>query len=407
MKRTHKFAAGLILLGSSAALAQTLTLPFPFVAGAPARASELTANFQALIDAMNGKLGVSDVGSTANSLTHPYTEGGSTINVTALRVQKGGGVVAGGSLGYGRIPASGEGIRMMWHAYKGAFRAGAASSAGEFDEGNIGFYSWAGGNRTIANDFVSFAFGDQVTVTGTAATGFGGNSTVDGNFGFSVGSQNSCTGFVCNAIGYKNVVDGQSATAIGYRNVADADYSMALGRMADVDGFTGSFVWGDASINEAITSTRNNQFTVRAAGGFRFRSNATLTTGCDIAPSSGVMSCTSSRDTKHSFKAIDPVAILNKVIKLPISTWQYKGDTTGGRHLGPMAQDFKAAFNLGTEDTSIGVLDEGGVALAAIQGLHQKLAAKTAEAERLRAEVATLKAQQSDILRRLEALEAH
>ena len=117
MKRTYKFAAGLILLGSSAALAQTLTLPFPFVAGAPARASELTANFQTLIDAMNGKLGVSDVGSTANSLTHPYTEGGSTINVTALRVQKGGGVVAGGSLGYGRIPASGEGIRMMWHAY--------------------------------------------------------------------------------------------------------------------------------------------------------------------------------------------------------------------------------------------------------------------------------------------------
>ncbi|PTA67208.1 tail fiber domain-containing protein [Deinococcus arcticus] len=417
MKRTYlKVAAGLLALGSTVALAQTLTLPHPFVAGAPAKASELTANFQTLIDAMNGKLGASDPGSTANSLTHPAWEGGATApTITAFRVQRGGGVVAAGSLGYGLIPASGEGIRMMWHPYKGAFRAGGASAAGEFDEGNIGFYSWAGGNRTIANDYTSFAFGDQVTVTGASAVGFGANSTVDGNFGFSSGSQNTCTGFVCTSVGYLNTADGQGATAIGYRNVADADYSMALGRYADVDGRTGAFVWGDASINSAALATANNQFLVRAAGGFRFRTKSDLTTGCDIAASTGTMTCTSSRDVKQDFRAVDPVAILNKVAKLPITTWKYRGDTSGGRHLGPMAQDFKAAFNLGTEDTSIGVLDEGGVALAAIQGLNRKLEAKleektaetarlTAETETLKAEVATLRAQQAEILKRLDAL---
>src|SRR5262249_24529273 len=40
------------------------------------------------------------------------------------------------------------------------------------------------------------------------------------------------------------------------------------------------------------------------------------------------------------------------------------------RHMGPMAQDFRAAFGLGEDDTTISVVDEQGVALAAIQGLY-------------------------------------
>ena len=62
------------------------------------------------------------------------------------------------------------------------------------------------------------------------------------------------------------------------------------------------------------------------------------------------------------------------------------------KHIGPMAQDFHAAFQLdGADDKHISVVDEGGVALAAIQGLNQKL-------EEQRAENADLKA-------RLEKLE--
>ena len=43
-----------------------------------------------------------------------------------------------------------------------------------------------------------------------------------------------------------------------------------------------------------------------------------------------------------------------------------------------MAQDFKAAFGLGDSDTGIATVDEGGVALAAIQGLNQKVEEKEA-----------------------------
>ena len=33
----------------------------------------------------------------------------------------------------------------MWHPAKVAFRAGYADAGGQFDEANIGYYSWAGG----------------------------------------------------------------------------------------------------------------------------------------------------------------------------------------------------------------------------------------------------------------------
>jgi hypothetical protein len=43
-----------------------------------------------------------------------------------------------------------------------------------------------------------------------------------------------------------------------------------------------------------------------------------------------------------------------------------------------MAQDFHAAFGLGTDDKHIATVDADGVALAAIQGLNQKLEEKNA-----------------------------
>ena len=56
--------------------------------------------------------------------------------------------------------------------------------------------------------------------------------------------------------------------------------------------------------------------------------------------------------------------------------------------MGPVAQDFRAAFGLGADDVSIATVDESGVALAAIQGLNQKVEAENAA---LKQEVAALK----------------
>jgi uncharacterized membrane protein len=65
-----------------------------------------------------------------------------------------------------------------------------------------------------------------------------------------------------------------------------------------------------------------------------------------------------------------------------------------------MAQDFHTAFGLdGADDKHISVVDEGGVALAAIQGLNQKLDEKDSE-------IQTLKQQNDSLAERLNELEA-
>lgn len=79
----------------------------------------------------------------------------------------------------------------------------------------------------------------------------------------------------------------------------------------------------------------------------------------------------SDRRRKDNFAAADVRAILARVVALPISTWNYLSDDPRVRHIGPMAQDFHAAFGVGEDDTRIADVDANGVALAAIQGLHQ------------------------------------
>jgi hypothetical protein len=86
---------------------------------------------------------------------------------------------------------------------------------------------------------------------------------------------------------------------------------------------------------------------------------------------------------------LDGPTVLAKVAALPVSQWNYKTDSQEVQHIGPMAQDFHAAFGLdGADDKHISVVDEGGVALAAIQGLNQKL---ETEAQAKDAEIQALK----------------
>ena len=86
---------------------------------------------------------------------------------------------------------------------------------------------------------------------------------------------------------------------------------------------------------------------------------------------------------------MDPRAILEKVAALPLTEWNLISQPAEIRHLGPMAQDFKAAFGLGESDRHISTTDADGVALAAIQGLNEKVEGRSQQAE--------------DSLRKLEA----
>ena len=99
----------------------------------------------------------------------------------------------------------------------------------------------------------------------------------------------------------------------------------------------------------------------------------------------------SDRGAKAGFDDVDVQAILGKLSELPIETWDYKdGNDPGGRHMGPMAQDFAAAFGLGDDARRIQVSDALGVIFASIQALHQKLEARERELEELRQQVMAL-----------------
>jgi chromosome segregation ATPase len=71
-----------------------------------------------------------------------------------------------------------------------------------------------------------------------------------------------------------------------------------------------------------------------------------------------------------------------------------------------MAQDFQAAFHLSADDKHISVVDEGGVALAAIQGLNQKLEEAQRAVKARDGEIQTLKQENDSLSGRLSELEA-
>jgi hypothetical protein len=83
----------------------------------------------------------------------------------------------------------------------------------------------------------------------------------------------------------------------------------------------------------------------------------------------GTISQLSSRSAKHAFGIIDGEALLQRVRALPVMTWSYLSEAD--RHVGPVAEDFHAAFGLGASDRMIAPADLAGVALAAVKALQQ------------------------------------
>ncbi len=107
----------------------------------------------------------------------------------------------------------------------------------------------------------------------------------------------------------------------------------------------------------------------------------------------------SDRNSKTAIVEVNPDDVLAKVANLPISEWTYKSDDPSVRHLGPMAQDFSAAFGLGHNNHSIDLTDMAGVSLAAVQALNKQVSDKDAE-------IAKLQEQNAELAQRLSNLEA-
>jgi hypothetical protein len=172
--------------------------------------------------------------------------------------------------------------------------------------------------------------------------------------------------------GYYNDASGDSATVGGgYANDADGNYSFAAGRRAQAN-FEGAFVWADSSDHD-FSAIYADIFNARATEGFYLvagiGSSGATTWSCSFTNGNS-WSCSSDRAMKENFREVDRQAILEKLSRVPVQTWNAKGTDPNIMHLGPTAQDFYGAFGLGDDDKRISTIDLDGVALVAIQGLY-------------------------------------
>ncbi|MBV8490433.1 MAG: tail fiber domain-containing protein [Candidatus Eremiobacteraeota bacterium] len=290
--------------------------------------------------------------------------------------------------------------------------------------------SFIGGGAENAIDCTTACEGDDAIAgglsnaidggAGNSFVGAGNSNTVSaGAAAIASGYENNVSaleGFV--GAGYTNKVSGEYGTvAGGYGNTASATESsipggaynsaggyasFAAGYHADAD-YAGSFVWSDNSASSTTKATAANEFLARAAGGVTFFTNSAMTTGVKVDPGSGTWSSVSDRNLKTGVEPINDATVLDRVASLPISKWSYISER-GVRHLGPMAQDFYAAFGIGEDNKHITSIDEDGVALAAIKALHAENGGLRAQLAIQKAALATQQTQIKQLAAQVAAL---
>ena len=320
----------------------------------------------------------------ANTFTGDQTiTGNLSQSGAAMLLNLTNGFAVSGTVNSGSIPATGAGVRMMFYSSKAAFRAGSVNGT-QWDNANVGYYSFAAGYNTMALNY-STATGAGTKATGVWSTAMGSDTTASGTYSTALGNNTTASGDISIATGAQTTASGNSSTATGFYTTASGDYSTAMGYGASTNNRKGSFVYGDNTTVNLVSAAADNQFVVRAQNIWLGQNNGvTATTGRFLETSTGAYLSTggtwtnsSSVKLKTNFAPVNSRLVLQKVLALPMTTWNYKAEDAGVVHLGAMAQDFRRAFNLGADDEHISTVDADGVALAAIQGLNAEFEERT------------------------------
>ena len=271
-----------------------------------------------------------------------------------------------------------------------------------------------GGGYNLASDtYATVGGGTQNEASGSGAVVSGGAGNLASNnqstIGGGLGNQASGA-YATISGGQGNLASGDFSTIPGgLQNQARGEYSLAGGYRAIVlENHPGVFLFAD-SVNADFSSEHADEFGVRATGGVRFITgvdgDGEPISGVTLAPGSGSWSSTSDRGKKENFRDVDQLQILDMVVALPVSEWNYKSQNASIRHIGPMSQDFFTAFGAGEDEFHISSVDADGVALASIQGLYQIVQEKESQIVALQAENAIQREQLEVLNARISRLE--
>ena len=312
----------------------------------------------------------------------PGLFGGGTTGNLVLRLQTAGpgaysfenvnGLVAHGNFGVGGIGDTGPGTRLLWYPGKAAFRVGHTSS-GQWDDASVGTFSVAMGFDTVASGGNSTAMGSSTIASGHYATAMGANTIATGNYSTAFGNISKAMGSGSVVAGTDSVAGGVDSIALGLRVNANGIGSVVIGSDATATT-TGTFMYGDRSTPNDLTTLGSNEFLVRAAGGTIFYSNAAMTSGVILVSGTNNWAPinVSDENRKTGFRDLDGELVLGKLAAMPVREWSYTTQDAAIRHVGPTAQDFRAAFGLGESDVRIGSVDADGIALAAVKALETR-----------------------------------
>ncbi len=314
----------------------------------------------------------------------------------------GGGTVDGGANGiaapYGFI-GGGKGNKIVVGATHTTIGGGHFNQAGGAES------TIAGGDQnatTVANATIGGGFNNFVIATGGTVGGGMRNRAQGQNSTIAGGSDNVTNGTSNFAVGASCRTAGAASVAMGQSSQATADNTFVLGSNGRAIA-KGCFVWGDAS-GSTTACTDENRFVARAHGGVQFWTSATS----NIILGAGAVAWPvgSDRNIKHDIKQLDSQDVLKKLEGVPIATWRYNSEASGALHMGPMAQDFYAAFGLGDDDKHIVTVDADGVALAAVKGVHAITKEQAKEIETLTRELSLLRGANKTLETRLAKLES-
>jgi hypothetical protein len=160
---------------------------------------------------------------------------------------------------------------------------------------------------------------------------------------------------------------------------------------------TGRGVYGVSASSHGVSGYSTSGYGIFGRGGNStsyagyFEGRVRITTNLFVTGDCFGCDPPSDRHLKANFSTVNPRLILDRLATIPIQSWNYKSEPETVRHIGVMAQDFRTAFNLGTDDKTLHTVDAQGVTMAAIQGLYQQNQELALEISTLKTELQKLK----------------
>ncbi|MBL0937591.1 MAG: tail fiber domain-containing protein [Gemmatimonadaceae bacterium] len=350
---------------------------------------------------------------------------------------------------------AGSGPALLWAGGYGALRTG-FDGVGGWTAAKIGGASASFGDNNEASGWASFAATAYATASGLHSVAVGSNSSATNSGSIALGGYAQATGVGAmaltsgvasgaDALAWRGTASGAYSLALGpgayatghssimlgsgsasasnstaihgiasgnsslaFRGTASGEGSIAIGKGANTNGKKNAMVIDASTLGGTVNAQQDGHFVVRADRFFLGTGGpSTATVGRLIETSSGaylttggVWTNTSDSTKKANFRAVDGESVLSKLAAMPVYTWNYTAEDTTTRHMGPTAQAFRAAFNLGDTDKAISTVDIDGVAIAGVKALDNRTRSLKTEVMALREENAAMAAR----LAQLEAM---